>query len=302
MRVEQLDITPEMALAMLRGNAGNRKADKTRIRQYAADMKAGRWKLTPQTIGIAHDGRVVDGQHRLYAIVESDTTQAFLVVFEADPDSFGVIDIGKIRTGNDIWRIAGKSAPNVAAIARLAYLYANHRDAIWDTNLKVPAAQVLDWAVASGNEDILRRAGNYEKRVRKEVKGLGAIPGAALAITEIASGATIEEVYEEVFEPLVKTLGFEEGQPVYAFHRVLSKRSNAGIDNPFCPGLLNTGRVQKARLAVVLQLVVDVFNGTERKVYRPTLDCALPDMATALSNKPTTKPVPLPPLAHAVPS
>ena len=299
MRVEQLDITPEMALAMLRGNAGNRKADKSRIKQYAADMKAGRWKLTPQTIGIAHDGRVVDGQHRLYAIAESDTTQTFLVVFEADADSFDVIDTGKIRTGNDIWRIAGKSAPNVAAVARLACLYFNHRDATWDTNLKVPAAQVLEWAAANGHEDILRRAGNREQSVRKEIKGLGAIPGAAMAITEIATGISVEEVYEEVFEPLVKTLGFEEGQPVYAFHRVLSKRGNAGMDNPFCPGL-NTGRVQKSRLAVVLQVVVDVFNGTERKVYRPTLDSALPDMAAALSSKPTTKPVLLPAPAHAV--
>jgi hypothetical protein len=241
----------------------------------------------------------VDGQHRLYAVAESDTTQTFLVVFEADADSFDVIDTGKIRTGNDIWRIAGKSAPNVAAVARLACLYVNHRDAVWDTNLKVPAAQVLEWAAANGHEDTLRRAGNHEQRVRKEIKGLGAIPGAAMAITEITTGISVEEVYEEVFEPLVKTLGFEEGQPVYAFHRVLSKRGNAGMDNPFCPGL-NTGRVQKARLAVVLQVVVDVFNGTERKVYRPTLDGALPDMAAALSSKPTTKPVLLPAPAYAV--
>jgi hypothetical protein len=286
MRVEQLDITPEMAMAMLQGNTSNRKADKKRIAQYAAEMKAGRWKFTTQTIGIGSNGRVVDGQHRLYAIVESEATLPFLVVFEADETTFDVIDTGKVRTGNDIWAIDGKTAPNIAAIARLTYLYTNRRDDAWDSNAGLTSAAVLDWAKTVNATDLLRRAGNKEQIVRKEIKGLGAVVGASLAITELHSGYTVEEVYEEVFEPLVKTLGFEEGQPVYAFHRVLSKRSSASLDNPFCPSS-SAHRVNKPRLACILQVIVDVLNGSRRQMYRPAMDTPLPDMAAALQSKPT---------------
>jgi hypothetical protein len=162
MRVEQLDITPEMAMAMLQGNTSNRKADKKRIAQYAAEMKAGRWKFTTQTIGIGSNGRVVDGQ----------ATLPFLVVFEADETTFDVIDTGKVRTGNDIWAIDGKTAPNIAAIARLTYLYTNRRDDAWDSNAGLTSAAVLDWAKTVNATDLLRRAGNKEQIVRKEIKGL----------------------------------------------------------------------------------------------------------------------------------
>ena len=283
MRVEQLEITPEMALAMLQGNAGNRKADKSRIRQYAADMKAGRWKLSPQTVSIAADGRVVDGQHRLYALVDSDTTQPFLVVFDADAETFDVIDTGKTRSGNDIWRIAGTSAPNVAAVARLAYMYFNHRAAAWDGSLKVTSAQVLEWATNHNYLDVLRRAAKKEAIIRKDLKGLGAIVGASMAIAELAAGVDVEKTYQKVFDPLVKTLGFEEGQPVYALHRVLSKRNTYGMDNPFCPGLASN-RTAKAKLAVFLQVVSDVFNEVDRQYYRPTMDMPMANMETALKS------------------
>jgi hypothetical protein len=270
---------------MLQKNTDNRKPDKQRIRQYSSDMKEGRWKFTTQTVGIGTSGRIVDGQHRLFAIVDSGVTIPCWVVFDADETTFDVIDTGKIRTGNDIWRIGGKPAPNVAAIARLAYLYTNRRDEAWDSNLGVTPAMVLEWAKETNVTDILQRAGHKERLIRTEIKGLGAITGASLAITELFAGHTVEEVYDETFGPLIKTLGFEEGQPVYAFHRMLGKRSSAGTDNPFCPSL-STHRVTKVRLAITLQMIADVLSGTRRQVYRPTFDAPMPDIAAALQSKP----------------
>ena len=40
----------------------------------ARDMKAGHWRLTHQGIAFDPAGVLIDGQHRLWAIVESDTT------------------------------------------------------------------------------------------------------------------------------------------------------------------------------------------------------------------------------------
>ena len=50
------------------------------------------------------------------------------MVYDADPTTFGIVDVGKTRTGNDIWGLAGMSAPNVAAIAKVVYLYFEHSE------------------------------------------------------------------------------------------------------------------------------------------------------------------------------
>lgn len=64
-------ITPEMAAEFLKLNTRNRKLRPSLVAQYASDMRAGRWLLTHQGIAINCDGTVLDGQHRLAAIIES---------------------------------------------------------------------------------------------------------------------------------------------------------------------------------------------------------------------------------------
>jgi hypothetical protein len=64
-------ITPEMAKKYLEKNADNRKIRKTTVATYANDMKNGRWELTHQGIAFNDQGELVDGQHRLAAIVDS---------------------------------------------------------------------------------------------------------------------------------------------------------------------------------------------------------------------------------------
>lgn len=282
MRYEQVEVTPEFALALLQGNIDNRRPDKARVKSYAAEMTAGRWSLTHQAIAVAKTGKIVDGQHRLMAVVESGTTQPFWIAFDADESTFGVVDTGKVRTGNDIWKIDGKAAPNVAAIARLVWLYAHHRTATWDSNIRPTPMAVLDWVKEKDAVAALQRSAQLERRVRSEIKKLGAIPGAALAITQIFGGLEADDVFAVTFQPLITNLGFQEGQPVYAFHRLLSKRDSAGLDNPFCPSL-TAHKCTQARLAAVLQFISDVVNGKGRQYYKPTFDAPLPDMSKLLS-------------------
>ncbi len=100
-------ITPEMAAEFLEANGTNRKISRNVVDRYARAMRAGRWKLSHQGIAFDIDGRLVDGQHRLTAILQSGETIESLVVHNAPRDMFDVLDNGKSRSPGDTLGILG---------------------------------------------------------------------------------------------------------------------------------------------------------------------------------------------------
>lgn len=126
MRVTETRITPRQAREWLERSAQikQRNLSRTRIERYAGDMAAGRFELTHQPIAIDPNGLVFDGQHRLSAIVLSKTTVTLMVAYDADPTTFGKIDLGMPRTPSAILALAGYvDSSALAASARLLIAY-----------------------------------------------------------------------------------------------------------------------------------------------------------------------------------
>lgn len=115
-KYEVLDITPELAMSILEGNTHNRNIRQRVVDMYAADMAAGKWDgENGQTIVISDDSRVVDGQHRLWAIVQSETTQRILVVSGVPMTAQLNIDTQAKRKFGDQLKFDGEQYPNVLA-------------------------------------------------------------------------------------------------------------------------------------------------------------------------------------------
>ena len=95
------DVTPVLAQEWLERNAHNRKQRPPAIAKYARDMTAGNWTLSPDCIAFDTNGRLVNGQHRLLAIIASGTTQQ-LTILEGFPlEAIDNIDGGMLRTFGD---------------------------------------------------------------------------------------------------------------------------------------------------------------------------------------------------------
>jgi hypothetical protein len=63
-------ITPDVARALLATQATNRRVRARRVVEYARAMAEGKWlSQTNQQIGVCLDGRLIDGQHRLLAVI-----------------------------------------------------------------------------------------------------------------------------------------------------------------------------------------------------------------------------------------
>lgn len=113
-----IDITPDIAGEWLLQNSANyRHCDANRVRLYAKQMKSGAWDVNGESIKFDQKGCLIDGQHRLNAIVESGTTQSMLVLTNVPSDIN--IDTGKPRVLADVLRRAGlKSGVFLATIHR----------------------------------------------------------------------------------------------------------------------------------------------------------------------------------------
>ncbi len=105
LRFQVEEISPSLALALLERNTHNRAVSDERVQVYARDMKAGVWQDNNQGIAFGRDGKLYDGQHRLWAVVESQTPVRMLVVRGLAPEARETIDQGRARTLSDTLHI-----------------------------------------------------------------------------------------------------------------------------------------------------------------------------------------------------
>lgn len=115
-------ITPDIARMMLENNIGNRPVSKDTVECYARLMQNCEWSITPDAIGFDTNGRLINGQHRLMAIIKSNTAQTFFVVDDLPLDAFSVTDEGKKRNASDILFI-GRKIKNCTTMASIIRSY-----------------------------------------------------------------------------------------------------------------------------------------------------------------------------------
>lgn len=125
MKTELVTVTPSIAKAWIDSTSSrNRSLSSARVRSYAELMKSGRWMMNGESIIIDDNGNLIDGQHRLHAVIRSGKSVQMVVVRGVDPSSFKTIDVGKKRSPGDILHVAGIPMPRcAAAITSVVYTF-----------------------------------------------------------------------------------------------------------------------------------------------------------------------------------
>lgn len=91
-------ITPELATAYLATNANNRRMRPRLVEILKRDILAGNYTFTHQGIAFDEADTLIDGQHRLTAIIASGRTVPMLVFRGMQRSSQEVIDLGQARS------------------------------------------------------------------------------------------------------------------------------------------------------------------------------------------------------------
>lgn len=114
MEIKKQLVTPSLAKQMLEANIKNRRVKLPVLLRYTQEMNAGRWKEdTGETIKISKTGIVLDGQHRLLAVVKSNKPINFHIVYDLDDSVFDVLDTGSVRNASDVFLIEKIKNDNV---------------------------------------------------------------------------------------------------------------------------------------------------------------------------------------------
>lgn len=121
------DITPtkafeylETAVALGPTDKDNRRIRQTKIDSYSSMMRAGLWRKTHQGIAFNNKGQLVDGQHRMWSVIEADMMITFMVSRGLTDDDVLAIDRGLARSYEDVAHYQGwNTDPTTGAIAMI---------------------------------------------------------------------------------------------------------------------------------------------------------------------------------------
>lgn len=110
-------LTPDAARRLLANNTHNRPLRSKLVSKLAKIIDEKRWKFNGASIVVDKKGRLLDGQHRLHAIVRADKSVRTVLVTGVNPAAFDTIDQGAKRTGSDIFNLCGVRNASVVAAA-----------------------------------------------------------------------------------------------------------------------------------------------------------------------------------------
>ena len=100
-------VTPEIAKNWLTANTMNRKMDDGTVNYYADQMKKDFWTLSPDAITFSDTHKLLNGQHRLRAVVVSGKSVYMSVTFSMPEECFKNIDRQKVRSNGDVLQMHG---------------------------------------------------------------------------------------------------------------------------------------------------------------------------------------------------
>lgn len=110
-------ISPELAERYLGENKQNRSLKTRYVRKLTGAITRGEWVLNGESIKFDVDGNLIDGQHRLAAVIEANQTIESLVVRNASREAQETVDVGLKRSLADALKIRGELSHSHTAAA-----------------------------------------------------------------------------------------------------------------------------------------------------------------------------------------
>jgi hypothetical protein len=180
------EITPDLAREWIRrheavvsanrASNGGKARDNRPLRfdegvdKYARDMKAGRWHRNGESVKIARDGTIADGQHRLYACLQAEVPFWSVVVTGVEPEAQDTIDTGLKRRLSDQLAIANEKNPGIlASVTRwsLRWLHGLRSNGGGAGGYSPTQTEMLDYLATDAR---LRLAADFASRARLEFR------------------------------------------------------------------------------------------------------------------------------------
>lgn len=224
MQVNFETITPDEASDILKKNTNNRRMSIPTVEYYKRQIVNKQWQANGETIKIAIDGTLLDGQHRLTAIAQAGIPVETLVVRGLDKDAISTIDTGKVRTPGDHLRVQGYSSDSstLAAASKVAMAFGKDGKYAFKHD-KLSPTEIIDWV--EGHKDI-------EFSLRRIPQSISTIMPRSVAVgLHYVFSMIDQEKAELFFDYAANGTNLTEHHPVLALRTRLIAMSQKGRGN-----------------------------------------------------------------------
>lgn len=218
--------------------AKQRNVSNSHVIHLAQQMSAGQWQENGEPIIFDKHGNVINGQHRLFAVIRSGKSIKFLIVEGVDESAFVTIDSGKPRSSSDILSI--QNVPNYTNVASCVAGVMNYRRALkvqrtikngdkkWEQ-----IGGSLNSYIRPSKIDIVqeyeKHANAYQKAVKLSQKCRKMANQSAFSI--VIAMAVIDgqkgELIDQFIESVSSGIGLFDWMPEYALRQKLEQNRNS---------------------------------------------------------------------------
>jgi hypothetical protein len=227
MQCELKTITPETAKELLSLNVKNRAVNRMHVDSLAKEMKNGRWKVNGDTICL-NGSRLIDGQHRLHAVVASGVTIQSFVVTDLPSDVFDTKDVGKRRSPGDTLSVLGYThSHRLAAQLALIDAYCTSRA---DKQVHYSNTEV---------ESLLVKYPNAADSIQTKLSGKSLVPPSVLDACHYLFSQKDKELADDFVDKVLKGAGLEEQSAWYVLRErlVANSLSKSKLSRPYIMAL-----------------------------------------------------------------
>jgi hypothetical protein len=140
-------ISPTVANELLTRNTINRKVKPAQVDELSRMIRAGKWTCNGSTIVIAEDGTLLDGQHRLLAVVATKTAVPMIVARNVPKSSMPTIGSEIPRKARDVLQMHGfKNTTALASVARMLMAFRDRNASL--LRKRANNAETLEYVLA----------------------------------------------------------------------------------------------------------------------------------------------------------
>lgn len=209
-----IEITPELAMLWLQRNTKNRAKSQRQIAKWAKAMSAGEWRVNGSAICFTVSGVLVDGQHRLEAVVKSGVTIKSWVIFGLDEDIFAYIDTGKMRSAGDT--LSSMNRENYNRLAALLKRIDKYMTGRIEVSVNYENSDIVD---------LLERYPDADEFMMTGCKQRGLLLPSVLDLCCYLFNKKDPLLAQQFIEKVIKGVNLEEGCPFYVLRARLVNNS-----------------------------------------------------------------------------
>jgi hypothetical protein len=216
-KAEVVTITPAMAEKWLDNNPKNRTLNKRRVARLVKSIKDGQWAVNGEAITIASNGTLVNGQHRLAAVMVSKRPIQSWVIKGVPPEAMATIDLGAVRSlGNHLQMAGIKGA--VYALASAVIVCREFRTGAYvHSKEKTSPQEMLEFI--EENKRILKAAEIYTAADKAEFRAL--LPQSLSIASYFMFSKVDRDKAETFFHKLVQGSSLGEKSPILKLRTAL---------------------------------------------------------------------------------